>query len=381
MIRTRDYLHRQTEALLRTHSDLGELRVVTVQEAGWDHQQTSDFVESCWRDYYGAEEARVVFSPEFLEWQLPELRGMCALDRGGRPAGCLITFPRSYRMNGRTDVERFTLGSCLSVLPDLRGRGIAQLLVLAVQELDLDSGSSFSCCYIDRRKDGSGSSYRMWGTSRSRAYSLSRISLLAKAFDWRKAREYGRLNSVAAAVVRGAQRLFPSRQGRAFPDGRRVQEGGREHLPAVRDLLAAADQPLPVRRVYGNEELTRMIAFRKNAFRALSYVLLDGEGRADGFFCGYRLPVGAHDWACFADGIVFRPGLPAPVKRAFLSECEGRLRDREGCVGITLLSTAAPENLLQYGYVPYDSQILGMDLYVGTGLTPRNLRGLRIELR
>ena len=73
MIRTGEDLQRQKEALFRKHPDLGELRTVTVPEAGWDHRRTSDFIESCWRDYYGAEEARVVFSPEFLEWQFPEL--------------------------------------------------------------------------------------------------------------------------------------------------------------------------------------------------------------------------------------------------------------------------------------------------------------------
>jgi hypothetical protein len=31
--------------------------------------------------------------------------------------------------------------------------------------------------------------------------------------------------------------------------------------------------------------------------------------------------------------------------------------------------------------VPYDSQILLMDLYVGMDLSPGNLRNLRIELR
>ncbi|MHB8772600.1 MAG: GNAT family protein [Syntrophales bacterium] len=381
MIRTREYLLRQKETLLRAHPDLREIRVVTVQEAGWDHRQASAFIESCWRDYYRAEESRVVFSPEFLEWQLPELHGICALDRDGRPAGCLVAFPRSYRMQGRDGVERFTLGSCLSILPNLRGRGIAQLMVLAVQELDMENGRSFSCCYIDRRKSGSGSSYRIWGTPRSRAYSLSRISLLAKAFDWRKARTYGRLNFLATAVVRGAQKLFPSRRGRAFPNGLRVHAGSGEHLPAVRELLDAADRSLPARRVYGDAELTRMIVFRKNTFHALSYVLLDEQGRADGFLFGYRLPVGERDSAYFADGVVFRPGLPYRLRRSFLSECEGRLRDGEGCVGLTLLSTASPENLLKYGYVPYDSQIRGMDLYVGTGLTPRNLSDLRIELR
>jgi hypothetical protein len=204
---------------------------------------------------------------------------------------------------------------------------------------------------------------------------------LAKAFDWRKSQKYGQLNFLATAVVRGAQKLFPSRLGRVFPGGRRVREGAEVHLPAVRELLDAADRALPVRRVYGDEEVSRMITFRKNTFHALSYLLITEEGSADGFFFGYKLPLGERDYACLADGIVFRPGLPYRLRRSFLSECEGRLRDREGCVGVTLLSTASREDLLKYGYVPYDSQILLMDLYVGMDLSPGNLRNLRIELR
>jgi hypothetical protein len=380
VIRTREYLHSQKEALFRKHPDLKEFRIVTVREAGWDYGRASDFIETCWRDYYGADESRVVFSPEFLEWQLPELDGICVLDRDGRQVGCLLVFPRSYQ-NAGAGVERFTFGSCLSILPDVRGRGIAQLMVLAVQELDLENGRSFSCCYIDRRKNGSGSSYRLWGTRRSRAYAHIPIPLLAKAFDWRKSQKYGQLNPLAAAVLRGAQKLFPSRLGCVFPDGRRVREGAAVHLAAVRELFDAADRSLSVRRVYGDEEVVRMIAFRKGAFHALSHLLLDEKGRADGFLCGYKFPLGERDYACFVDGIVFRPGLPYRLKRSFLSECEGRLRDREGCVGVTLLSTASRENLLQYGYVPFDSQILLMDLYAGTDLSSRNLRNLRIELR
>jgi GNAT superfamily N-acetyltransferase len=381
MIRTPAYLQERKEALIRKHPALKDLRIVTVQGAGWDHRRLSGFIESCWRNYYGAEESRLVYSPEFLEWQIPELQGICALDRDGRPVGCLMGFPRSYRQRAGAGGERFSIGSCLGILPDHRGRGIAQLLVLALQERDVQEGLSFSCCYLDPRKKAAGSAFRLWGTRRSRGYSLLRIPLLAKTFDWRKSRQYGSLNLLETAATRGAQTLFPSRRGRAFPGGRRVEEGTREHLPAVRDLFEAADRNLPVRRVYEDEALVRIMAFRKNAFHALSYFLMGEDGRADGLLFGYKLPLRERDCAFFTDGLVFRPGLPYRLKRSFLSECEGRLRDLEGCVGVTLLSTASPENLLKYGYIPYSSQILGMDPYVETVLSPRNLRDLRIELR
>jgi hypothetical protein len=160
-----------------------------------------------------------------------------------------------------------------------------------------------------------------------------------------------------------------------------VQTGALEHLPAVRELIDAADRSLPIRRIYDDGELSRMIHFRKNAFHALSYCLLDGGGRADGFLFGYKLPLGERDCAFFADGIIFRPGLIYGLRRSFLSECEGRLRDEEGCIGTTLVSTASPESLLKYGYVPFDRQVLGVEPYVEMDLSPRNLRGLRIELR
>ena len=381
MIRTREYLQAHREALFGKHPELRDLRIVTVQEAGWDHRRLSAFVESCWRSYYRASEARLVFSPEFLEWQLPELQGICALDREGRPAGCLMGFPRTCRRRGGAGEERFSVGSCLSILPEMRGRGIAQFLVLAFQERDVEQGLSFGCCYLDPRKRAAGSSFGLWGGRRSRGHSLLRIPLLAKTFDWRKARRYGPLNLLETAVARGAQALFPSRRGQAFPGGRRVEEGTATHLPAARELLDAADGALPCRRVYGDEALARMIAFRKQSFHALSYLFTDGEGRADGFLFGYRFPLGAGDCAYFVDGVIFRPGLPGGLKRAFLSECEGRLRDREGCVGVTLLATAARENLLQYGYIPYSSQVLGMDPYAAIDLSPGLLRDLRIELR
>jgi hypothetical protein len=154
-----------------------------------------------------------------------------------------------------------------------------------------------------------------------------------------------------------------------------------EHLPVIRELIDTADRLSPIRRIYDDEELSRMIHFRKNAFHALSYCLLDGDDRADGFLFGYKLPLGERDCAFFADGIIFRPGLPYGVRRSFLSECEGRLREEEGCIGATLVSTASPESLLKYGYVPFDSQILVVEPYVEMDLCLRNLQGLRIELR
>jgi hypothetical protein len=382
MSRTPEYFQRQKDALFRKHPDLREFRIITIKEAGWDHRMASDFIESCWQSYYRPEESRTVFSPEFLEWQSPELDGICVLgsDRS-KVAGCLLIFPRFYRRQNGTVARSFTFGSCLSILPELRGRGIAQLIVLAVQELDLENSRSFSCCYFDQRKNGLGSSFQLWGTRRSRASSLMQIPLLAKSFDWRKAREYGQLNLLETVVIRGAQMLFPSRRVQSFSKGYRFEVGVQIHRPAVLDLLDAADRGLPVRRVYADEELSRMIAFGKNGFHALSYLLLDRNGCAHAFLYGYRFPLGTRDHAFVADGIVFRPGLFCRLRRSFLSECEGRLRDEAGCVGVTLLSTASRESFLKYGYVPFDSQILGVDLYAGADLSPEDLRDLRIELR
>jgi hypothetical protein len=160
-----------------------------------------------------------------------------------------------------------------------------------------------------------------------------------------------------------------------------VQTGALEHLPAVRGLFDEADGSLPIRRVYDDGELSRMIHFRKNAFHALSYCLLDEDGRAEGFLYGYKLPLGEGDCAFFVDGIVFRTGLSYALRQRFLSECEGRLWEEEGCIGTTLAATACPENLLKYGYVPFERQVLGVEPYVEMDLSPKNLRGLRIELR
>jgi hypothetical protein len=212
-------------------------------------------------------------------------------------------------------------------------------------------------------------------------HTINKIPLLAKSFDWRKSRKYGQLNIFLTLAARGIQLLFPSRRGHAFPGGRLVKTGAVEDLPTIQELIDTADRTLPIRRVYDDGELARMIHFRKNAFHALSYCLLDRDGRADGFLFGYKLPLWERDCAFFADGIIFRPGLSYGLRRTFLSECEGRLRDEEGCIGATLVSTASPESLLKYGYVPFDSQILVVEPYVEMDLSLRNLRGLRIELR
>jgi hypothetical protein len=381
MIRTLEDLNRQKETLFQKHPNLRDLRIVKLQEAGWDYRRLSDFIESCWRDYYRPEESRMIFSPEFLEWQMPELQGICALDQDGRYIGCILSFPRSYSQDNRMNLETFSVISCLSIVPNVRGSGIAQLLSFLIQEIDAKRGYSFSCSYLDQRKNSSGSSFQLWGTRKSRMHTINKIPLLAKSFDWRKSRKYGQLNIFLTLAARGIQLLFPSRRGHAFPGGRSVQTGALEHLSAVRDLIDAADRLLPIRRIYDDEELSRMIHFRKNAFHVLSYCLLNGDSRADAFLFGYKLPLGERDCAFFADGIIFRPGLPYSLRRSFLSECEGRLRYEEGCIGATLVCTASPESLLKYGYVPFDSQVLVVEPYVEMDLSLRNLRGLRIELR
>ena len=281
MIRTLEDLSRQKEALFLKHPSLRDLRIATLQEAGWNHRRLSDFIESCWRGYYQPEEFRVVFSPEFLEWQMPELRGICALDGEGKVFGCVIFFRRRYSRGDQ--LRTFAIETAICTITNYRGRGIAQYLSIVHQEALIQAGEDFSFRWLDSRKQQEGSSSHVFGQNRERIWATTTMSLLGKSFDWRKSRKYGQLNIFFTLAARGIQKLFPSRCGQTFPGGRRVQTGALEYLPAVRELIDAADRTLPLRRVYDDGELARMIRFRKNDFHALSYCLLDEDGRAEGW--------------------------------------------------------------------------------------------------
>lgn len=146
-------------------------------------------------------------------------------------------------------------------------------------------------------------------------------------------------------------------------------------------FLDAVDRFKRFRRAYDREGLARLLNFHKNGFHTLSYSLDDGGGTPWALLHGYKLLLKDDDWAFVTDRMIFHPELTWSLKRLFLSECEGILRDEEGCVGITLVATAAEAPLWKYGYLPFGSQALAVRPLADLELSSQDLRRLRIELR
>lgn len=376
-MRTLEDLKREKDTLFRKHPALRDARLLPLRETVWSYPKLSAFIERCFNHDYG-NDSRIRFTPEFLEWNMPVPLGVCALDDRDRWLGCVLSFSGTYRHDGET--RGYAIETGLSTIPEMRGRGFAQLLDLTYNETRLASGSGFSVYWLDSRQSSKGNSNLIL-ERKGETLCIQPHPLIGKSLDCRKARVHGGLNAVAYAAVWTAQQVFPSRRGRLFPGGYRLAPYSAACMDGYLALIEAVDRRKRFRRVYDREELTRLLNFHKNAFHTLCYSLNDGGGTPWALLYGYKLPLKDGVWTFCSDGMIFHPELTWRLKRLFLSECEGILRDEEGCIGVTLVGTAAEEPLWKYGYVPFESQGLGFELHAEPELTAHDLRGLRIELR
>lgn len=376
-MRTMEDLKRQKESLFRKHPGLRDVRLLPLRETPCSHRELSAFIERCFSHDYG-NESRITFTPEFLEWNMPEPRGVCALDDHDQRLGCFLSFSHAYSRDGV--MKKYAIETAWSTIPEMRGKGLAQFLELSLKEIKRASDTDFSSYWLDIRHSKKGSSYRILGR-KEKTLGIYSYNLIGKTFDYRKARVYAGLNAFTYAVVSATQQLFPSRRGNRFPGGYRVEPYAQSRIDRYIALIEEVDRGKRFRRVYDREDLARRLHFHKNTFHTLSYSLSDQGGQPWALLHGYKMPLKGDDWAFFADGMVFHPELAWSVKRLFLSECEGILRDEEGCIGATLVGTATEEPMWKHGYVPFGSQVLGFEPHVDLDLTPDDLRGLRIELR
>ena len=146
-------LKRRKEALLRKHPELADVRVLPLRETTWSYRQLSAFIERCFVHGYG-NESRIRFTPEFLEWNMPVPSGVCLLDDGDRWLGCALSFSSSYKRDDET--KEYVISTAASTIPEMRGRGLVQLLNVSYNESDVISGSEFSIFwpYIRYRSQG-----------------------------------------------------------------------------------------------------------------------------------------------------------------------------------------------------------------------------------
>jgi hypothetical protein len=374
-----DDLKRDKDALFKRYPELKDVRVLPLGNTAWSYRNLSAFIEQCFSHDCG-DESRILFTPEFLEWNMPAPLGVCVLDDRNRWLGCVLSFSYDYCRDG--EIKKYTIGTAICTIPEMRGRGLGQLLGLSSTEFELTSGSGseFSLSWVDNRYSHEGNS-RLVLRQLEKTFTIRSFDLICKPVDCRKARIYAGLNTVTYAAARAAQLVFPSRRGNRFPAGFRVAPFRTASIDGYLALFDAVDRFKRFRRAYDPEGLARLLNFHKNGFHTLSYSLDDGGGTPWALLHGYKLLLKGDDWAFVTDGMIFHPELTWSLKRLFLSECEGILRDEERCVGMTLVATATEAPLWKYGYVPFGSQALALRTLADLELSSQDLRGLRIELR
>jgi hypothetical protein len=371
-------LKRKKDNLLKKHPGLTDVRVLPLRETDWTYQKLSAFVERCFSHGYG-NEPRIRFTPEFLEWNMPIPLGVLILDDRDRWLGCALSFSRTYNRDG--EAREYVISTAASIIPEMRGRGLVQLLNLSLNESELLSGSEFSIFWLDNRHRGRDDAKLALLKRMEKSLEFQTVNLFGKSIDCRKARIHGGFNTATYAAVWTAHQVFPSRRGNRFPDGFRLEPFCTDCIDGYLALIEAVDRCKRFRRIYEREGLARLLSFHKNAFHTLCYSLNDRGGMPWALLYGYKLLLRDNDWAFFADGMVFHPDLTWQMKRLFLSECEGTLREEEGCIGTTLVGTTTEEPLWKYGYVSFGSQVLGFKAYADLKPSPQDLRELRIELR
>jgi len=143
-IKTEEDIQRQKEILIEKHPNLKKFSVIPARDAFSDFKAIASFVDDSWQDSY-KEQERFDYNEDYLKWVFGKdgfnsEKSIAVKDQMGNICGVFMFTPRTLNENG-TNIKT-GIQTALSISPDAKGLGLAQLLHLESQLqgiTDLDS--------------------------------------------------------------------------------------------------------------------------------------------------------------------------------------------------------------------------------------------------
>lgn len=371
-----DELNRQKERLFEKHPDLRRLRVIPLSQTGMSFEEISDFIEEVWRDYYG-DAARIFYTPQLIEWLLPNFENdktsLAVIDPlTSEPAALFLSFDRVLSLRNGRQIKA-AIRSGLSVHPQRKGKRLGSLLTIENMINYLTLGYDLCADWYDIRESGKGGAIRIsqniWGGG-----DLAGITVSGKTLNLDTAQKYQSLNSIERTVIRLNSLVNPIT---LKPDLPYVSQS----IQDIAEVLAFYDRCTlnrPLRRHFAEKELLRQLTYHKDGF----VFLLKDSGGIKALVNGYNNRISERDAVAYLDMVLFDSHLSFSKKRNFMRHVESKIYDDHGAFAIVLFASGINENMLKYGYIPFEKQAVAIfPLKEGIAIEPDALKGIFLDVK
>jgi hypothetical protein len=377
MARDKLIIEKSKNFLLKNNEGLRSLTIEPLCDSNVTVEQLADFIETCWTRDYGSE-GRIIFSPEFIEFNIPDIKKDCISIVGkidGQLVASFLFFPMNYRIGEA--VIRAGIVTGLSTHEKLRGKRVSQFLVLCIEDNLINNQISFAKFWLDNRHHHEGGSYQTYKKEKKRTEWNKTVSLYVKPFDVKKLSAATKLSSIEKAGAKFMQWRFPSKMN--LPRGCEILQFRKRDMDDWLNFINSNQPKGYLSRYFTGNELEHKLTYCKGRTRAAALRVVRG-GVTQGVFYGFTVPIGDSDSYIQLDGVILHRGLSRSDKRKIIGSCERTIIDEYGCFSSAMPASATPENLADFGYVKLITQTLGANFYA-PNIPQDALNSLLVELR
>jgi len=329
MFKNKNNINHQRQALLERHPDLVEYQIGQLNMFPWgeDYHKLARLVNDAWANTYDNQD-RFDYGADYLQWVYGSAKdaSVCVwgADCKDNPIGLFLGTRRTFHLYGR-DMET-CIHSALSVHPSVKGKGVAQLLYLTFQQIDIDCLAGFFAWYDITVKVEKPSHkilpvldkdyYDPWGS-----FSLgSRVLSAERCFIT------SHMSASERSVLWALTKVW--RQGKIC-NHNNTEKITESNIEECLQFLNNTTRGIGVGRIYSAQELARYACYHNPiyTFHSIGF-LLRKLGNIIGLLIGYPLDVigRARDRAFFVDMVCFADATTDIDRKAFLLECEEYIR-------------------------------------------------------
>jgi hypothetical protein len=374
MAKTKQEIDQSLDRLISKNPHLNQVKVLPLNQSGLSYNQISEFIESSWRIDYG-DETRMTFTPSFLEYNMdnPNAENISiAAFQGSQLAGIVLGFEQNFAFN---KIIKGCICTGFSVLPELRGKRIAQLLSLKQMDLIIDNGYNFLIYWLDTRHTWEGSSFKIF--SKKFEY-LADYPMYAKSFDYEKTIQINQLKAYEKGWIKLIQKIFPSRDN--LPVGFGIDVYSTQDEKECFEFINEFSSRKKMTRYFSENEFDRKMSFKKSDLNSIA-LILHQNNKIFGLIYGFTNPVQHKDSFFQYDGMIFHPDLTWSVKRKFISAVENYIIRELGCFSAVLPGSITDEQMVKYGYFPVISQALAVNCFTQIDGIKNPAKQIHVELR
>jgi hypothetical protein len=378
LIKTKEILNNQVNAVLDKHPNLKNFTVVSANELPKSHMfhdrvQLARYIDLCWDHTYtrkdGKKEARFLYTPGYLEWILDPPFGNLdvtpvLMDKHGKVVGVLFNTKRDYWFEGRNGYIT-GIQSGMSIHPKYTRQGLFQLGIFSAHDQMIQNGYDAYLTWFDGKKSQIGTSLGTFRRKDACLHFFKNFTMYASAFDF---------NEVVSATNLQFYEKLAIRFRSGIPDKRsmnvEIVDLNDRLIPQITDMLNGLRYKADYVRSWSEDEVKKTFDFTPSTckdHRTISTIGVQ-DGKVVALCYGYRIPLKDKkiSYTYFIDGIDFDDSLSLVDKKTFMFESYKKARDQFHCTNAVYLNNSHAGNselekfvfLLCARFLPMDREIV-----------------------